>query len=137
MRSGPDTKTACLAPEALAPLATLAPGAAVAPIDTGSHILEGTHLSVFAAPYHRNDDGNRFAFEVFLAAPETARTLLAARGVTYVITCPGIVDLDRLAARAPGGLAARLEAGSVPNFLTPVPLAATPYRVYAVAPDVR
>ncbi len=139
VRSGADIeaaerKTACLEPEALAPLAGLAPGTAVAPLESGAHLLEATSLSVFAAPYHRNDDGNRYAFEVFLAAPEEARARLVGRGVTYVLTCPGTIDMGRLAARAPGGLAARLAAGAIPTFLRPLQVAGTPYRVYAVAP---
>lgn len=127
-----EAKAACLSPEGLAPLAALPPGTAVAPIDTGSHLLGATSLAVFAAPYHRNDDGNRFAFEVFLAAPDAARALLAARHVTYVITCPGVTDVQRLVARAPDGLASQLAAGKTPSFLVPQDLAATPYQVYRV-----
>jgi hypothetical protein len=125
----------CLTPGALAPLASLPAGSIVAPLDVGAHILESTRSSVFAAPYHRNDDGNRFAFQVFLAPPEVARDLLAARHVAYVLTCPGMAETDRVIARAPQGLAARLAAGVVPGFLRPVPLVGTPFKVYAVAPD--
>ena len=125
---------ACLAPEALAPLTALAPGSVVAPIESGSYLLAATRLDVFAAPYHRNDDGNRFAFDVFLAAPDAARALLARRHVAYVLTCPGSSDEVRLSAYAPEGLAAALAAGRVPAFLQPLAIAGTPYRAYAVRP---
>lgn len=123
-------KGACLAPESLAPLAALGPGRAVAPIDLGSHLLVATPLDVFAAPYHRNNDGNRFMIDVFLATPDKARTMLAARGATYVLTCGH--ETASLAARAPDGLAAQLAAGSIPGFLRRVPVAASPYDVFAV-----
>lgn len=126
-------KAACLAPESIAPLAALGAGRTVAPIDLGSHLLVDTSLDVFAAPYHRNDDGNRFMIEVFLAAPEPARALLSSRGVRYVLTCGD--ETASLAARAPDGLAARLRAGEVPEFLRRLPVAATPYDVFLVAPQ--
>ena len=126
--SGP--KVACLAPESLTPLAALGPGRVVAPINLGSHLLVATPLDVFAAPYHRNNDGNRFMMDVFLATPEKARTMLAARGATYVVTCGG--ETANLAARAPDGLAARLAAGAIPAYLRRVPVPGSPYDVFAV-----
>ena len=126
------TGPACLAATAIVPLKTLPPGRVVAPIDAGSYLLEATANSVFAAPYHRNNDGNRFALDVFRAPPDQARTLLATRHVNYVIICPGLGDVSKLAEQAPDSLAARLLAGTVPAFLHPVPVAGTPYRVYAV-----
>ncbi len=122
----------CFAPDALAPLAALPPGRAVVPIDTGPFVLAGTALDVFDAPYHRNNDGNRYAYDVMSAAPDAARALLAARGTDYVVTCAGMSDVARLAERAPDGLAARILSGQAPDWLRPVPLAGTPYRVFAV-----
>jgi hypothetical protein len=127
-----EAKQACLDPDALRPLAALPPGRTVAPIDSGAHLLEATRLAVFAGPYHRNDDGNRYAFQVFLAPPDAARTLLLSRSADYVILCPGTTDMQRLTAEAPAGLAARLQAGTAPDFLTPIQVAGTPYKVYAV-----
>lgn len=132
--ASPSRAEACHAPGAVAPLAALPPGRAVVPIDAGSALLAGTALDVFDAPYHRDNDGNRYAFDVMSAAPDAARALLAARGTAYVVTCPGMGDTTRLAARAPDGLAARILAGGVPDWLRPVPLAGTPYRVFAVRP---
>ena len=129
-RSGPS----CLAPAALRPLARLPPGRIVAPTDGGSHLLEATAHTVFAAPYHRNNDGNRFALDVFLARPDAALALLSARHVGYVMTCPGLGETARLANRAPDSLAAQLQAAAVPPYLAPLPLADTPWRVYAVRP---
>lgn len=124
----------CLDPAALAPLAALEPGRVVAPINVGSHLLAFTAHQVFAAPYHRNNDGNRFAFDVFLAAPEGARALLAARNVDVIVTCPPMGETAGLAAIAPASLAARLESGAPPAFLRPLQLGATPYQAWAVLP---
>ena len=129
--AGNTSKAACLAPEALTPLAALGPGRVVAPINLGSHLLVATSLDVFAAPYHRNNDGNRFMIDVFLATPDKARTLLAARGATHVLTCGD--ETANLAARAPDGLAGRLAAGSVPAFLRRITIPGSPYDVFAVA----
>ena len=127
----------CLTAAAVAPLDRLPPGRVVAPIDAGSHLLEATRNTVFAAPYHRDNDGNRFALDVFLAPLDKAQALLAGRDVLYVMTCQGLGETARLAARAPNSLAAQLQAGAIPAFLHPVPLAGTPYRVFAVAPTDR
>ena len=106
---------ACLTPEALAPLAELAPGTVLAPIDLGAHILAHTPHATIAAPYHRNNGGNRFALDAFLARPEDARAIVARSGATLLVTCPG--QMRALVARAPDGLAARLVAGDVPSWL--------------------
>ena len=124
----------CLSRRALEPLAGLAPGRAVAPIDAGSHLIDMTALDVFAAPYHRDNDGNRFALDVFLANPSHAAIMLASRKVAYVVTCPGFGETAHLAARAPKSLAAALAAGYAPAFLRRVPLSDTPYNVFTVVP---
>lgn len=122
---------ACLRPDALAPLATLAAGRAVAPLQVGSHLVATTALDPFAGPYHRNNDGNRFALDVWAAPPAVAARLLEDRNVRYVLVCTGEGDPAAVAARAPAGLAAALLRGDPPAFLSPVPLPApTPYRVY-------
>ena len=123
---------ACRDAGALTPLAALPAGLAFAPIDLGSHLLAQTPLSVVAAPYHRNIRGNRAVLQGFLASPDAAHDLIAAAGARYVILCPGSVQTSVMAKAAPDGLAAALVAGRVPDWLTPVLLAPTPYRVYAV-----
>ena len=123
---------ACRDAGALTPLAELPAGLAFAPIDLGSHLLAETRLSVVAAPYHRDIRGNRAVLQGFLASPEAARGLVVAAGARYVILCPGSVQTAVVTKAAPDGLAAALVAGRVPDWLKPVPLAPTPYRVYAV-----
>ncbi len=64
--------------------------------------------------------------------PAAAHSLITAAGARYVILCAASVETAVRATTAPDGLAAALVAGRVPDWLKPVPLAPTPYRVYAV-----
>jgi hypothetical protein len=123
---------ACLAPKALAPLATLPPGLVLAPIDSGSHLLSDTMHSVIAAPYHRNSAGNRVALEAFLASPDEAEKIVRNSDARYVMLCPDMHQVAALRERAPHGLAALLAEGRPPDWLQPVPLNGTPYRVFTL-----
>lgn len=124
----------CRAAEALAPLAALPAGLAFAPIDIGSHLLAHTGASVLAAPYHRNNVGNRAVIDGLLAPPAQAESLVRATGARTVVVCPGEVQMAVLASTAPDGLASHLLRGDVPVWLTPIPLSGTTYRAFAVAP---
>jgi hypothetical protein len=96
-------------------------GRVMAPIDLGPAILLETDHAVFAAPYHRNNDGNAAMLKLMLAPLPTARQMLAERGVDYVVTCSAAPDLD-LVRLAPDGLAARHGRGETPEFLEPLDL---------------
>jgi hypothetical protein len=102
-----DAVSSCLTVSSVAPLAALAPGRVMAPIDLGPAILAATGHSIFAAPYHRNNDGNLAMLHVMLAPPPQARQILADRGVDYVVLCRGNMEQVELGNLAPDGLAAR------------------------------
>jgi hypothetical protein len=104
-----------------APLIKLPPGRVMAPIDLGPAILLETDHAVFAAPYHRNNDGNAAMLKLMLAPVPTARQMLTDRGVDYVVMCLATPDHD-LVKLAPEGLAARLGRGQTPDFLEPLDL---------------
>ncbi|MGB2731079.1 MAG: hypothetical protein WA831_00735 [Methylovirgula sp.] len=126
-------RAACLASAAFAPLAGLPPGVVLAPIDAGSHLLALTPHSVLAAPYHRDNHGNRAALDAFLSDPQTARQILRANRVTYVMTCSGLNETAALAARAPHGLAAALIRGTPPDWLRALPRNGK-YQVFVMRP---
>ena len=128
--------SACLSPNALAPLASLPPGLVLAPIDSGSHLLSHTRHSAIAAPYHRNSAGNRRVLEALLAAPDSAEKMVRESGAKYVMICPQMHQVEALIARAPRGLAAVLASGGSPDWLQPVALAGTPYRVFTLRPPL-
>jgi len=125
---------ACLAPAAFAPLRSLPPGLVLAPIDAGSHLIIATPDKVLAAPYHRNNHGNRLALDTFMAAPDEAHAMAMEARITYVATCPGLTETEALAKRAPQSLAAALLANHPPLWLRPIEIANTPYRIFSVAP---
>lgn len=125
--------TGCLTTSAFVPLAQLPRGLVAGPIDAGSHMLAFTPHSALAAPYHRDNDGNRAEIDAMLAPPDEARTILAAHHVTYVMTCAGLKETEVMAQRAPHGLAAALISGRVPNWLKPLP-SSGPYHVFVIQP---
>jgi hypothetical protein len=131
--ASPDSRNACLATSAFASLAHLPPGLVAGPIDAGSHILALTPQSVLAAPYHRDNRGNRIVLDALLATPDRAQGILKAAHVAYVVNCTGFSEYKALAARAPTSLAARIVQGSPPAWLTPLPQNG-PYQVFVMRP---
>ncbi|MBL1255552.1 hypothetical protein [Methylocystis sp. Sn-Cys] len=112
-----DGERACLTPQALAPLAEMAPTRVLGSFDLGSHILAHTPHSVFAAPYHRDNHGNLFAARAFMAAPDEAEAMLRKAGVGLVVWCARAKALSPLVSAAPDGLAAMLARGESPAWL--------------------
>src|SRR5258708_11085314 len=106
-----DAASSCPTVSSLAPRAVLAPGRVMAPIDLGPGILAATGHSVFAAPYHRNNDGNLAMLHVMLAVPPIAQQMLSDRRVDYIVMCAGGSDQMEFGQLAPDGLAARLSRG--------------------------
>ncbi|HEY5127985.1 MAG TPA: hypothetical protein VIJ35_11960 [Bradyrhizobium sp.] len=108
----------------VASMTQLPKGRVMAPIDLGPMILVDTDHAVFAAPYHRNNDGNVAMLRLMLAPLPAARQILADRRVDYVVTCSAAPEQD-LVKLAPDGLAARLGRGETPDFLERLDLDST------------
>lgn len=125
-------RRACLEAKAFASLAALAPARIVAPIDMGAHLLAFTPHSVFAAPYHRDNHGNRLAVDAFLAPPQEAEGLLREAHADLVLWCAGGETASELVERAPSGFAAALANGDIPPWLAKIPLEGTPFHVFAL-----
>jgi hypothetical protein len=126
---------ACIDSASYKPLAALPLGLAVAPIPAGSYLLAHTGLNVLAAPYHRNNHGNRAALDILREPPALAESLARKAGARYVMICAE-APADSAWYRSLGAdsLAARLTADKAPSWLRPVPVAGTPIRVFAVLP---
>ena len=105
----------------VASMTRLPKGRVMAPIDLGPMILADTDHAVFAAPYHRNNDGIVAMLNLMLAPGPAARQILSDRRVDYVVTCSAAPEQD-LVNLAPDGLAARLGRGETPDFLEPLDL---------------
>jgi len=97
-------------------LTQLPKGRLMAPVDLGPAILAETTHDVFAAPYHRNNDGNAALIRLMLAPSPKAQQILSDRRVDYVITCSVAPDAN-IIRLAPEGLEARLSRGETPDFL--------------------
>ena len=119
----------CLAPADFAPLAGWS-GTVDAPVDAGSFLLVHTGLDPYAAAFHRDNDGNRFHFDLAMAEPARAEQIARSRRLDYVMICAGWVETKQLARRAPESLAAGLLAGRYPSWLEPVAVTGTPIKVF-------
>jgi hypothetical protein len=127
--------SSCLDSASYSALADLPPGVAVAPVPAGSYLIAHSGLSVLAAPYHRNNHGNRAALDILRSPPALAESLARKAGATYVMLC-WETPADRAYYRFLGqdSLAAAIVAGRAPEWLRPVTLSGTPFRVFVVAP---
>jgi hypothetical protein len=112
-----DPVASCQTVSSAAPLAGFAAGRVMAPIDLGPSLLAATKHQIFAAPYHRNNDGNLAMLELMLAPAQTAQKIFADRRVDYVVICRSAPDQADFLKLAPDGLAARLGRGETPDFL--------------------
>jgi hypothetical protein len=96
-------------------------GLVVAPIDMGARILLASHHSVLAAPYHRNNKGNLAAYQLFLLPQGEAKSRAATLGADYVAICRKSAEVAILSREGPKGLMSDLQAGRIPDWLTPLP----------------
>jgi hypothetical protein len=127
--------SACLDSASYEPLAGLSPGLAVAPVAAGSYLLAHTRLSVSAAPYHRNNHGNRAALDILRSAPALAESLARKAGAAYVLLCWNApADVAAYKAMGADSLAARIVAGQAPGWLRALPVTGTPLHVFTVTP---
>ncbi|MCI4680054.1 hypothetical protein K9U39_14440 [Rhodoblastus acidophilus] len=125
----------CLESASYEPLAALGPGLAVSQISPGSYLLAQTSLSVLAAPYHRDNHGNRLALDILRSPPALAESLARKAGAKYVLLCwakPS--DEAALREMAPDGLGAELTRGHVPGWLRPLDIKGTPFHAFQVMP---
>ncbi len=121
---------ACLKAEAFAPLQGLPAGPILALPDLGPFLLIHTKHSVIAGPYHRNNHGNRLAYDAFMAPPPKALEMLRAAGVRHMAICQGthVGGIETIAA---DGLAAALAKGEPPYWARPVG-AQSPLRLFEI-----
>ena len=117
-----EVSDACGQPASLAALARQPRGTIMGQFDFGPFILLRTPHSVVATPHHRAAAAMHDTIAAFLAAPDQARVLAAARHADYVMLCPDLVETRMYLDRAPNGLAAQLLAGKTVAWLEPVAL---------------
>lgn len=120
----------CFDPRAMAALDRLPPATLLAPVDLTAPLLVHTHHSGLAGPYHRNGRVLAEVMDAWSRDPAYARSVMRRYGARYVVSCGRSVEMKNHAGRSPDGLQALLERGDAPDWLIPVKLADTPWRVW-------
>jgi hypothetical protein len=111
----------CVGVGALAPLLRGAPTTILSYIDIGSMLLFNTRHGVLAGPYHRDNEGLKTTIELFRSSNDNLVWYnMSQRGIGWIVTCPGTEEKTVFATDAKDGLAERLAAGRVPDFLEEV-----------------
>lgn len=97
-------------------------GVVATEVDLGAFVLALTPHAVIAAPYHRLNAGIIAAHQVFALPPDQARRVLRRVGANYLVTCGEHMPPGMSAQERATGLAGRLAAGEVPDWLVPMPM---------------
>ncbi|WP_443969879.1 hypothetical protein [Sphingobium sp. CR28] len=130
---GASTEASCTTSQSVAALEKVAPARILATLDVGPYILAATHNSIIGSGHHRNITGMDAVVRTFVSSPNAARETARRAGADFIVYCPGLGEVKRLAEFAPRGLMAMLEKDNVPGWLTRVPLQpSNTLRVYRV-----
>ena len=133
--SGGADQAPCLMPASFEALAALPPQRLMTPIDLGAHMLLYTPHAVVAAPYHRNQQGVRAAFDFFNTSIGSARQILDERGVTLVVVCPTMPEMRGFADAAGDSFIRLSGRGQLPAWLVDQTPPGSPFKVYKVLPQ--
>ncbi len=101
-------------------LAALPKGTLLTGLDMGPTVLVTTGHTVVATAHHRASAAIRDVIDAFLGPDEAARQIMARRGATMVVICPGGSEARFYAEKAPAGFVAHLMSGKAPGWLEPV-----------------
>ena len=122
----------CRDPSGFAALAALAPARIAAPVDLGPYLLVMTPHSVIGSAYHRNGEGIGDTFRIFGGPPDAAHAIIKRRRIDLVVTCKTLTPLTGGDLAAPNSLKRQLQAGTYPDWLSPVAAPDGPLSVYRV-----
>ena len=121
----------CFQASAFRPFRTLPKGVILSMIDPGPHFLALTDHNVVTGPFHRDNHGLALTIQTWRSVPDESEHYVRESGATYLAFCPPSNEF-RNAAKVKTSLAAHLYAGEVPEWLTEIHVADTPYRVFAI-----
>jgi hypothetical protein len=93
----------------------------LAPLDLGPDLLLATGHGVMATGHHRGAQAIHDNITLFIRPPEQAAPLIRSYHITYVALCPALAQAQSFGEEGRGGLAERLVAGRVPDWLEPLP----------------
>jgi hypothetical protein len=126
----------CITRDDLPVLADVSPTNTLAYVDVGPVILFSTPHAVLGGPYHRNQAGLKATIALFRSEDDAwIRENLRKLGIGLIATCPGPEDMVMYPTQNKNGLAERLAAGRLPDYLREIPDPAHPgLRFYRVLP---
>lgn len=122
----------CVRPDSFIDLAAQPADRIMTSVDLGSFILANTPHSVVGAPYHRNGDGLLDSFNFFNGPPEKAQAILSRRGISLVVICPGLPELQGFSDADANSLLNQLQEGNMPDWLYETTPPASVLRTFAV-----
>jgi hypothetical protein len=131
----PPNRQACVRNDNYAPLARLPVGlVATNAVEWGPYVLAFTPHSVLAAPYHTRLGASILAANAaFALPPAQARSVVAASGVDYLVSCGPQGPVGLTEEQTAASLWGRLQVGEVPDWLEPIPeLDGHPFAVFRV-----
>lgn len=100
------------------PLQAGPPSLVLSYLDLGAMILFRTQHSILASHYHRNNEGLRTTIDLFSSSDDAwIKAQMKERGIAWVVTCPGPEENTVFKTEHHDGLAERLAAGQVPDYL--------------------
>lgn len=124
----------CADPRVIEQLERLPQGTIAAPIDMGAYLIGLTNHKVLAAPYHRNNRGNRAMYDFFLTPIDEARYQAGLWTIDYVVMCPDNFGEVPAGLVKRNSLLATLRRGETPDWLEPVLLVGSRANAWRVLP---
>ncbi len=98
-------------------------------IDLGPRLINTTHHSAIAGPYHRNQAALLDVIHAWRGTADTAHDVIRRHQVGMVLICPGMSESTIYVAEAPKGFYVQLLNGKAPPWLERIALPKTsPFR---------
>lgn len=122
----------CTDAATMAALNQLPPSRIMGPMDFGAYAIGMTPHHVFAAPYHRNNDGNLAMYRFFLATPDAAAVQARTLKLDYVLICPDSFSELKDEPGLANSLVVALKSGHAPKWLMPSALGGSSAMLFRV-----
>ena len=102
-------------------------------IDFGPRLINTTHHSAIAGPYHRNQAALLDVIHAWRGTPDAAHEIVRRHKVGLVLICPGMSESTIYLSEAKKGFYVQLLNGNAPPWLLRVPLPSySPFRAWKV-----
>lgn len=129
-----EARRACRMPGAYAQLAHLPAARVMSAIDIGAPILAYTHHSVVGAPYHRNQAGLIDTINFFNRPLDSVRDILRTRGITLVVTCAALPEMQGGFDPDKGSFVRLAQKGELPAWVHRISKKGAVLQIYRVTP---